>query len=332
MFFLLLIILLLLLSVKGVGGISAASHSISISVSSWLRGVLVLLVVLHHLDLSLLDFPFVAKVANSCGKYAVCIFFFLSGSGLMLQYRKKGRAMFVGYARKRVSKLAIPILTAWGVFALFYYVRDGQVKCPDSLGALEWFVPFSWFVYELAVMYLLFWAVFRFLPARIAHGALYGAVVCMMVGFSLTDLNDHWWISSLSFPIGCSFACAERFLAERRCVVFAVALLLFALRPLLVWLLHGELLWPYALMAVPAFLAMAWCFVPLLKIRENSILSFLGGISYEMYLYQGLCIALLKPLLQYHLVYTLILFVLLVFVGWGMHKGDSVVISRCLPR
>lgn len=332
MYFFLLILLLAAISIRRIRSAAVSEHGIDMSLSLWLRGILVLLVVFHHLNLSLMGSVFLEKLAISCGKYAVCLFFFLSGYGLMLQYQKKGREMFESYGRNRFSKLLIPIVLATAAYAVFYYVRDGHVKIPDSWGALEWYVPFSWFVYALAAMYLLFWGLFRFLSARWALCSLYGILLLLMAIADKMPLNTHWWISLLSFPIGCTFACAERQLAARRRVLLLAAVVLLSLRTAVVALFGVDPLWAYALMAVPGVLAVAWCFVPLLQVRQRSMVTFLGTISYEIYLYQGMGIAWVSPLRSHSLVYSLALFVVLCVIGWMTHKCNALIISRCLVR
>lgn len=324
MSFLVLIIILCCISLSGWGRKDIESPCIGLEVSSWLRGLLVLLVIFHHIDAGILEMPGLIKCAISCGKYAVCLFFFMSGYGLMLQYCRKGREMFVGYLPKRASKLGLPILIALLVYTAYYAFVVGSVPPVRSLGELEWFVPYSWFVYELAGMYLLFFILFRFLPARYGLAALYAIILLLMFGISRTELNGHWWISSLSFPLGCTFAYSEPCLVQRRYVALLAGLVLLALRVLWGHIIDGEILSPYPLLGVPAFLCVSWYVLPLLHVRKKSVLSFLGGISYEIYLYQGLAFALAAPLgAHYPCLYAVVLFVAAAFFGVVMNRGTA---------
>lgn len=263
-----------------------------------------------------------------CGRYAVCLFFFLSGYGLMLQYQHKGISMFDGYLRKRFSKLAIPIIVAVVVFSVFRYMRNGEVYVPHSLTDLEWLVPYSWFVYELAVMYLLFYGIFRFFSPGRALLILGALVLVGMMGISGTNLNSHWWLSSLSFPAGCAIAYYEKPLCKYRNIVLLPAIGGVVLRTVLVRCGGVNLQWLYALVSVPTFLILAWLCLPYVRVRSNGALSRIGCVSYEVYLYQGLAFAVLSPLLPYSCGYSCALLILLLAIGWVMHRFAAVIVSR----
>lgn len=331
MLFLLLLIGLTLISFRGFTvGRDAVREPISLSVSVWLRGLLVLFVVFHHVQASVFEYPFVVKLAGSCGRYAVSLFFFLSGYGLMLQYVRKGREMFVGFFRKRVCKVLLPLLVAIGVYAIAQWVTEGSLQAVRSLTDLEWFVPFSWFVYELLAFYAAFYLLFRYLPVPAALVALACLCSAAMYGISLTELNNHWWISSLSFPIGCALAHGEDLL-RRHCVAFGLFLITLSVLRFCVGLWQPKaVLWPYALLNVPVWLSFSWMFLSRLSVREKGVTAFLGKISYELYLYQGLAFLWCAPLMKYPSAYILCLLVSLLLIGYAMHRLDGIVKNAVL--
>ena len=296
-----------------------------------LRGIMVLLVVFHHLPAD--ENSAVAYFQSACGRYAVALFFFMSGYGLMTQYVRKGKeAVMQGYLVRRYTKLLLP----WLVAELLFYLAGGcSVAWEDiaeNFRTGESIVPFGYFVEELAVFYLLYWVAYRFFPVRPALVFCFLGTLAMMGAFIAWDWNPHWWISSMAFPAGVATVYMEKRLMHARVwsVVAAVALMVLAgLLPNFTGMgnLQFKLL-RFSLLLTPLSCWVVYLLWPMVRVRTAAWvpLNFFGRISYEMYILQGLAISWLR---HSNLPCAPLLTILAAAaVGWCAWKFDAAVAPR----
>ena len=93
-------------------------QSVNVDRTLSLRGILVLLIVLHHLS-GVTSFPglspsfrMLVSQFTFFGGGAVSMFFFISGYGLMASLHKKGKIYLDSFYKKRFLKLLPPLLIA----------------------------------------------------------------------------------------------------------------------------------------------------------------------------------------------------------------------------
>ncbi|MGK4268244.1 acyltransferase family protein [Bacteroides fragilis] len=138
------------------------------------------------------------------GSLSVSIFFFLSGYGLMCSYSLKGKKYLEGFCIHRISKIIIPLLTAYIIYIPILRLINhtgGIIEAIQRLFSSNPLLPYSWYVTEITLLYLLFYLVMRFIP-RYKLPALSLAIVFMLAGMLLAGL-PHWWINaSPCFIIG----------------------------------------------------------------------------------------------------------------------------------
>lgn len=129
---------------------------------------------------------------------------FLSGYGLMCSYSLKGKKYLEGFCIHRISKIIIPLLTAYIIYIPILRLinhRGGVIEAIQRLFSSNPLLPYSWYVTEITLLYLLFYLVMRFIP-RYKLPALSLATVFMLAGMLLAGL-PHWWINaSPCFIIG----------------------------------------------------------------------------------------------------------------------------------
>ena len=139
-----------------------------------LKGILAICVLLCHLWGSLVqeNASLVSGIAGrglgvvmmSLGYLAVSMFFFLSGYGLMVQYKKRGETYTKSFLQKRVLPLyllcVILIVFYWGARTVFgESVSVGDLVRSFFFGGTV--ISKGWYLQSILVWYLLFYVCFR---------------------------------------------------------------------------------------------------------------------------------------------------------------------------
>lgn len=255
-----------------------------------LKAVMALLIVADHLTFYMDAWwlrPF-----RELGAPIVSMFFFISGYGLSKSYAAKGKAYLDSFFRRRIWKVILPALIA----LVFYYILLWDPARPYGV---EWrnlilhgvpVLPHSWFVVAIVAFYLGFYVSYNFLPDRWKiWGVLSGTLVWMAVTL-LAGYDWCWWISSLAFPTGLFFARYEQHIyafCERcpRNYLLLVGALILAF--LALYLTRNEYIWTLCYVLIPLIVALIIARLPLERMNWRW-LAFIAGISYEIYLCQGI--------------------------------------------
>ena len=153
-----------------------------------------------------------------------------------------------------------------------------------------------WYVIEIVVLYLLFWASYHFVPARwrvaaIWLGSLFFIVLTIALGY-----DRNWWVHTLAFPAGVSYMYWENRIIEwmnkrieRPFIALGGLLLLFVL----FYLSHNPYVWILCYVVVPLACTLLVSLLPVERIQDP-ITKFVGKVSYEIYLFHGIAIAALR--------------------------------------
>ena len=270
------------------------------------RGLFALIVILHHISqrvsggVLLPDFTRV-------GYLAVSIFFFLSGYGLQkknLSDSTYSRAFLL----KRIPTILIPYLIMsiiyWLVYALLGDVRLLTVVIDNFIKYGDPIVWFSWYVVSIMSFYFGFFVLMKLFKKHrlgmVLGGVIYYIIyvfICQKLSFGL------WWYSTSLFPVlGILWASYEdkilNFIKKRYAVLLPVALASFIVLAKFKWSIYWGMpsVWTeLILIIVLAFLFIVICLISSLKLNfGNKILDFLGKISFEIYMAQGLFMLLFR--------------------------------------
>jgi peptidoglycan/LPS O-acetylase OafA/YrhL len=267
-----------------------------------LRGLLSLLIIGHHVSLRYPDASI--GVLTSYGNPLVAIFFFCSGYGLLVSYRRKGAAYLSDFFRHRFSRL-LPVF-------LLLTLGCAAVQClTESLSPLEVLrrlvlrgttpLPNSWFIYTLLYLYVVFYVACK--TTRTTRSCLLVAALLTAVAIGVKAKAGYgcWhWCTMPSFLLGMGVAAEEeriRRLLCRRPTLLLLPLVVAMLAALGAVYLSGDVEVSHHRLsttlyanAIPLLLL---CYVYLWGFPSHRLGRYLGRTSLEIYLLHGIFLAAL---------------------------------------
>ena len=256
----------------------------------------------------------IQDIIGSFAYIGVTFFFMTSGYGLMLGAQRNSQSVTRGFWKRRLPKLLVPMLIVNVLRTLAVLFADNEFN-PLEL------VSITGFVRQILFFYLVFWAVFKFLPNKmpidIKCSIICGVIVVFSIFIYLLGENSlfGWPVESLGFMYGILLAVnKDRFirLAKNRwllkcfftcCIslAFGVAYLMFK---------NVAFIGDYAAKIILGFAITLFILLLNTKLKfGNSVSRFLGNISYEFYLSHD------------------VVFIVLAAVGGKMNSGIFVVSS-----
>ncbi|MCE8568610.1 MULTISPECIES: acyltransferase family protein [Bacteroides] len=264
------------------------------------------------------------------GSLSVSIFFFLSGYGLMCSYSLKGKKYLEGFCIHRISKIIIPLLTAYIIYIPILRLINhtgGIIEAIQRLFSSNPLLPYSWYVTEITLLYLLFYLVMRFIP-RYKLPALSLAIVFMLAGMLLAGL-PHWWINaSPCFIIGLWYYKYEHPIMNQMNKVkkqhFITLILLFLCTYCLdIVQDHIQILsrwrYTYASFYLVNILFILLVLYILQKVNFGKNIKVTQNCYYEIYLMQGTVFLLLDTMIHNRLLFFILAIVSTIISSLGMH-------------
>lgn len=261
-----------------------------------LKALMALLIVAAHLASQIDSIPlhFIAKTGTSF----VAMFLFISGFGCAKSLQQKGPSYLSHFFGKRIWRILLPGILALLLFWLVNWDAGRNYGQELLLFAKKGSPPLPqlWYVVVISFFYLAFWFSFKLLPERFATHALYVwallfAALTIKLGYA-----RNWWICSLAFPTGVSFARHEEEIyafCEKSFLRFAAILCLASASFALFYGFGNEYLWPfcYAFSSITGALLIAR--LPLEKIQGRAF-TLTAAISYEIFLCHGIAMPFLR--------------------------------------
>ncbi len=275
----------------------------SISNTNSIKGLLSLFIVLSHLagktDYALPLFGF-----SAMGAIGVGCFFFLSGYSLVVSAKNK-KSYFKGFLYNRYKKILVPY-----IIMVFLYVILICFLCKTPLEDIinsficGYPISNSWYVFACLYCYFLFWIFFRksdmttskYKPVLLV---LAGIVFYIIVTAFILKWGGWWYKTIICFPLGLAFALyqdAIKRILNKYYPLFLIIFVLFAIFSYCFPAIYNKFLG--FLTTVDKWLIneilLGLSFSLLLSLLlykihfTNRITTFIGNISYEIYLYHGL--------------------------------------------
>lgn len=277
-----------------------------------LKAVLSLLIVADHLTFSV-DASWLMPF-RKWGAPIVSLFFFISGYGLYKSYLAKGEKYLQGFFKRRILKVIVPALVVMGLYYLICWKSHdvaAEVRSWIVFGSLP--LPNFWFVEVIVFFYISFWLSFKFFSGRWKMAALFILTAVLTIVPILIGYDRCWWVSTFAFPVGVLFAEYEDTIKDKvmksnwaYSIAFGICLALI----FLFYICNNEYLFVGCYVFIPLSIALVIGRLPY-KLKDGSVISFLGKISYEIFLCQCICLEFLRSDKVY--IHSDILFIIAVY-------------------
>lgn len=180
-----------------------------------LRGVCMIMIIVHHTYLSAIDMPgchtdsWLADVGTGWlwGYGGTGVFLFLSGFGMFFSLRRNrlsGRA----YIRSKFIRLFIPYLWLWAVSLIIYILYDSSQLTPRLLTSfLSLDIPpanEAWFYKVIIGLYALSIVIFKVFrnPRACVLAVSSVCVAYYCLANYVLEMDPWWFITVLNFPSG----------------------------------------------------------------------------------------------------------------------------------
>lgn len=208
-----------------------------------LRGVCMIMIIVHHTYLSVIDMPACQTdswlscldIGWSWGYDGTGVFLFLSGFGMFFSLLRN-RPVSKAYVRTKAAKMFIPYLWLWIISLVVYMLLDVIQMTPRLFTSfLSLDIPpdnEAWFYKVIIGLYALSMIVFTlFKSPRACVAAVTAVCVAYYCAADFIFGADPWWfITVLNFPFGMIVAANyERLKAVRPIFIILPCAVLFAL-------------------------------------------------------------------------------------------------------
>lgn len=263
-----------------------------------LRGGLAVCVLICHLCPYFSEENVLFNDWCTLGPVSVAAFFLLTGYGLGISYKNKGKSYLKGFFSKRMSRLLMPFLIMTLIFQV-YVVCNKEFSL---YGMLVRPFPRHWFIYALIIWYVAYYAVFNyFREIKKALLAIWLFTAVYVAAFVM--LHDNlYWVSIFPLPICLTYVFYEEkvrvYFSKHRFLILTAALLLLLVG--VAYVLYSKLYHPLPAWGPISYTYLPFYFIILTYVYggwNNRFTNFLGTISYEFYIVHGFVVLLIG---EYH--------------------------------
>lgn len=280
------------------------------------------------------------------GACCVGIFFFFSGYGLIYSYSTKGNGYLKNFFSKRLLKLIIPLITAYTLALPIYALIQGPVRLDTFLTTLLWggpYLRFSWFVSEIAVVYLMFLIAMKMGGCLLSKLTRLTLFIVVLMGMLFATSQPLWYSVSLpSFIIGIWYCGVEKSILSR---ITNTRICVAMLGSILIWLIcwqwnsFGAVYLPeYRYAVVASFLSVIFftTFILGILLSVNEVRPQSHGriitSFYEIYLNQNIIFIIVSAITTSFYQYWCLSIILIVTFAVVMHQINNRLTSYFLPK
>ncbi len=279
------------------------------------RGILAIMIVLHHFSTLFADeFPWLEQ-ASFWGVPVCTLFFFFSGYGLTASYLCKGKEYLENFLSKRMKKLVVPIFIVVAIHMVLLALT-GQFEINSLLSGLlhgSPVLPHLWFVCALIVFYLIFYVSMRFVPPFWRGISLiFFCTIIYVVIIKLLDWETYWSLSIHGFVYGMLVATQDKkvsLLFDKYPILLLVCFTVFTLFVNAYCLLGNT-----GILRLLAWGTLYYWMLPIVvygltrlhPIPSSKLLTHLGKISLEIYLVHVSVMLFMHPLISGALLFFIV--------------------------
>lgn len=262
-----------------------------------LKGILAILIVMYHTKMNVVG----GFIDTYWGYVIVSMFMFVTGYGLMASYTIKGEVYLQTYFRHRFLKLFPPLALATTLFMIIEsFAGHGSF--------INWYRYFkqtgippigpTWYIYCIIFFYLFFYISMKIGKNKIKKIAILIILSLLFSTFirNVAKWDDFWWCSTFAFLVGVMYEICEKQLFQK----LSNTNYLRIYSAILLGVLSGLAYLYY----VYSNLQSLYLFINILPmtlvviiynwgIPEGRIFTFLGSISYEIFIVHDIFITFL---------------------------------------
>lgn len=187
-----------------------------------LKYIAAILVVNGHIFLFYSNFPSISRWTN-LGSQCVSLFLFFSAYGLMYAYHMRGKSYLKNFFSRRILKIIIPWVVAYAISLGVYSMFHDHIDWNDVIQTIGWggnYMQFSWYVTEIAVLYLLFYVSAKISRNDFQLSCLLTILVVVMMSVLLLQKSPLWYMLGLPcFIFGIWYQRYEQYIENVLCVL-----------------------------------------------------------------------------------------------------------------
>ena len=184
---------------------------LSIDNTKKLRGILAIAIVLHHISEKTIAIGKLFPLMVHAGYLVVAVFFFLSGYGCLVSYKKKGRAYLKGFWKNRILYLLLVYVLFIALYALYFKLLGREVTFIGVLYSFGEGRPIamnSWYIVVQLLMYVFFYVAYIVPNLKNWHRIVlvFIFLLFLAVGLDYIGFKSIWYISNFAFVLGLLYA------------------------------------------------------------------------------------------------------------------------------
>lgn len=137
----------------------------------------------------------------------VGVFFMLSGYGLMYNYNNRSDYLD-NFLTKRITSILYPAYIAYILLGCIIIPGGGQNAwiILQYIFLKEFFKRTNWFVFEIVLLYILFWMIYKHFSVRISDSIMCIIILLLIIVGFTCRIDKAWYDSSLCFLVGIAYA------------------------------------------------------------------------------------------------------------------------------
>lgn len=300
-----------------------------------MKGIFAICVLLHHIALRTTNGLFF-KYFKHIGPLTVGIFFFLSGYGLMKQYVIRKKSYLKHYLTNRVGIITMQYLSVSLVYYLFRMVIGENISVIKFLQSFfngEPIVYFSWYIIEIIVFYIFFYVACVVFKNNYINILIFMTIIIILFSAMCYILQyGSWWYSSnLTFLLGITYVILEnkdiakfnKVTTKDVVLSFTTFAFIFIVNSKAQEFINNQEVAAACFQIITCIFSLT-VFMIFGKIKfNNKAISWLGRISFPIYVVQGIPMYLLhsdKLYISDDIVYTLLSISITIAIAYIVQK------------